>query len=443
MIPLMAASAPRLYTVENYDVSIRPDLVKGHLDGEVSIRFHSRAESPISALELDAGGLQITSVTEESKPQWFEHRGSLLFIVLTTPLYLDEHRTLTVRYQAGSSAGLKFFPDQVYTAAVRDWMPSNDGPEERATLHLSIAAPADMQVAASGRLTDTHTSGAQSLTEWQLDSPASPDWFGFALGAFTENTSQAHGVKLRILGAGTEVFEPTTAALGYLADRSGKSYPGQSYTQVFIHGDVVRSLAAGLTLLPESDSRGLAKDPEKLWLLTRELAQQWYGMKLGPKDWSDLWLSEGVSAFLADTFLGQRIGEQSYQQQIEHSRQIYNRLRVQQKDRALSYSEWTTREDADGEIPVYKGACFLDLVHEMTGDSTFWERLRWYTSEYWGQPVTSEDFQRAFAGINGNVRSAGKKNVAPLKETRAKALDSLFDVWVYGIPTTTARKGAK
>jgi aminopeptidase N len=446
MIPVLAAAAPRLYSVENYDVSIRPDLAKQHLDGEVRIRVRGQTESPVSALELDAGELQITSVTEESKPQWFERRGSLLFIALTTPLYSGEHRTLTVRYQAGSSPGLRFFPDQVYTAAVRDWMPYNDSPGERATLHLSLAAPADLQVAASGRLTATHTGGAQKLTEWQLDSPASPEWFGFALGAFAENTSQAHGVKLRVLGAGTEVLEPTTAALGYLADRSGKSYPGENYTQVFIHGDVVRSLAGGLTLLPESDAQGLAKDPDKLWLLTRELAEQWYGMQLFPKDWSDLWLSEGVSAFLADTFLGQRIGEASYQQQIEHSRQIYNQLRVQEKDRALSYAEWTTREDADGEIPVYKGACFLDLVHELTGDSTFWERLRWYTSENWGQAVTSEDLQRAFAGISGNFRTAGKKagigskGATPLKETRSKALDTLFDVWVYGIPPKTAKK---
>ena len=69
-----------------------------------------------------------------------------------------------------------------------------------------------------------------------------------ALGGFAENTSDAEGVKLRVLGAGTQIFEPTAAAMHYLAESTGKHYPGQTYTQVFTHGDVIRSMAAGLTL---------------------------------------------------------------------------------------------------------------------------------------------------------------------------------------------------
>jgi len=73
---------------------------------------------------------------------------------------------------------------------------------------------------------------------------------------------------------------------------------------------------------------------------------------------SDLWLSEGVSAFVADGFLLQRLGKQSYDKELEHSRQIYNRFRTEGKDRPLDYTEWTTREDAGGEIPIHKGASF-------------------------------------------------------------------------------------
>ena len=64
IIPLVAGPLPRPYTVENYEVSIQADLVKQRLNGEVKIRFHSQVETAISALELDAGGLQIASVVE-------------------------------------------------------------------------------------------------------------------------------------------------------------------------------------------------------------------------------------------------------------------------------------------------------------------------------------------------------------------------------------------
>ena len=188
----------------------------------------------------------------------------MLFVVLTNPVRLDEQRTITVRYQAGPAPGLKFFPDQVYTSVTSDWMPCNDRPGERATLHLTIAAPPDTKAAGSGQLTATRASEGQSITEWQLDSPTEPSWFGFALGGFAENTSDAEGVKLRVLGAGTQVFEPTAAAMHYLAERTGKHYPGQTYTQVFTHGDAIRSMAAGLTLLPESYAQGLGKQPDDL-----------------------------------------------------------------------------------------------------------------------------------------------------------------------------------
>jgi len=322
VVPLGAAPLARPYTAENYDVSIRPDLAKQRLYGEVRIRIHNQTDTAISALELDAGGLEITSVDEGEAPQPFERDRSLLIVVLASPLRAAEPRTITVRYQAGPAPGLKFFPDQIYTSAVSDWMPCNDRPGERATLHLTITAPPDTKAAGSGQLIATRAGEGHAITEWQLDSPTEPSWFGFALGGFAENTSDAEGIKLRVLGAdpkivaGKEITDPTAAAMHYLAERTGKHYPGQTYTQVFTHGDATRAMAAGLTLLPESYAQGLGKQPEDLRLLASELAHQWYGIGIASRDWADLWLSEGVSAFLADAFLGQRFGKETYEREI-------------------------------------------------------------------------------------------------------------------------------
>jgi aminopeptidase N len=455
IVPLGAATLSRPYTVENYDVSVRVDLANQRLYGEVSIRLHGLADTPISALELDAGGLEVGSVTEGQASQPFERDRSKLVVVLTNPLRPDEPRTVTVRYQAGPAPGLKFFPDQIYTAGDGEWMPCNDRPGERATLHMTITVPIDPKVdiktAASGQMTATRTAEGQSITEWRLDSPAEPSWFGFALGSFTENTSDAEGVKLRVLGAGTEtgadkqILEPTAAAMHYLAERTGKHYPAMTYTQVFAHGDAVRSMA-GLTLLPESYAQGLAK-PENLRLLASELAHQWYGVAIAVQDWSDLWLSDGVSAFLADGFLGQRLGKESYEREIQRSRQIFNQRHAEGKDRQLSGAEWTMRQEADGEIPEHKGAWFLYLANQLVGDNVFWNGLRLYTSDQWGHTASSEDLQKAFDAVNTGNRSAakngdgasGRKNKKSSAKNAGTPLDNLFDLWVYGIPNTTSR----
>lgn len=450
IVPLSGAPPARPYSVESYDVSLRiDDLAKQHLAGEARIRIHSQADAEVSALEMDAGALQITSVMEGQAAQSFDRDHNKLFIVLTRPLRADEPRTITVAYQGGPAAGLRFFPDQIYTSATSDWMPCNDSSGERATLHLTITAPAEMKAAASGKLTATRTSSGQSVSEWQLDSPTEPSWFGFAVGNFAEKTSDAEGIEMRILGKssqigeGTEIFEPTAAAMHYLGERTGKHYPGETYTQVFVHGDGMRAMAGGLALLPESDVEGLGKQPDHVWLLTDEMAHQWYGIGISVKDWSDLWLSEGISGFLADAFSGQRLGKEMYEKEIQHARQIYTQLRAEGKDRPLSDTGWTTRQQASGEIPEYKGTWFLYLVNQMLGDAVFRDGLRLYTKDEWGEAATSGDLQRAFDAVDTGMVQAGEKAGKGRRKgtpkNTARPLDNLFDLWVYGVPNATSK----
>lgn len=352
---------------------------------------------------------------------------------MTRPIRPEESRTITVHYQAGPAHGLKFFPDQIYASAVSDWLPANDRPGERATLHLAIAAPPEMNVAASGRAT--------SPTEWQLDTPTAPSWFGFAAGAFSENTAVADGVKLRVLGGlksaelksgDKQILEPTAAALHYLAERTGKPFPGQTYTQVFVHGDVTRSMAAGLTLLPETYAQELAKQPDHLRPLADALAHQWFGVAIQPKDWPDLWFADGIPAFLADTFLGRKFGKEAYDREIAHSRELYKQLAAEGKDTPLSDAEETTRQQ--------KGAWFLYLANQLMGDNAFWDGLRLFTGAAWSQSATSEDLQRAFDAVNQKGAASGsRKNHKGGAKDSSTPLDNLFDMWVYGVLSPQSR----
>ncbi len=443
IVPLEAAPPLRPYAVEHYDVSIRADFAKQRLFGEATIRFHGQGDNAVSALEFDAGKLQIMAVREGRSSQPFEQKRGSVFVVLERPVDPDEQRTITVRYEAGAAAGLNFFPDQIVASNVSSWMPANDLPGERATLHLTLTVPVDMKAAASGRLTDTRTSEGQSVTEWQLDTPAEPARFGFAVGAFSESVSEADGVKLRMLGDGARVAELTNAAMRYLADRTGKRYPGESYTQVFSKSDAAASLAGGLTLLPESYGRSPEKQPEDAWLLADQLAHQWFGIGITTKDWSDLWLTDGVSAFLADSFLAKQFGNDKYEREIQHARQMYDQLRLEGRDRPLSDNDRTTRNDAAGGIPEFKGAWFLYLLNQMVGDNTFWNGIRLYTSNQWGRAAGSEDFQSAFEAANTGSPNAGKKGAARSPANSSKNLANLFDMWVYGIANAAPKKRSR
>ena len=399
---LTAAPLPRPYTVEHYDVHLTPDLAAQRIAGEVTMRLRSQIDR-LDAVELDTGSLEILSVLENQRTPYFEHNGGRLIIDLATPAYKREVRSLTIRYIARAAKGLVFYPDQIYTSFfTHDWLPSNDRPDDRATLRLVIDPPPHTKVAASGRFDGT---------AWLVESPTPPFLFAFALGDFAESTTQADGVTLRTLGQ-ANVSAPTAEVLRFFAERTGHPYPGAVYTQVFTHGKVEQE-AVGLTLLPESYGETLATHPEDLWLLAHELAHQWYAVGIQCKDWSDFWLNEGLATFMADAFLEHRYGKTRYQQEIERSHALYEAQVAQGKDRPLSYTDWQTSDQVGGAIPYHKGAWFLAELRRQLTDAVFWQGLRLYTKDHWNAAVTSDDFERS-------VETAAHKD-----------LSKLFARWVF------------
>lgn len=402
MGPLGAAPLPRPYSVDHYDVRLTPDFAGKQISGEATIRLTSRTER-LDAIELDSGALDIGSVKEGQAARYFERKEKSVIVVLGSPAFKGDHRTLTIRYTAGSAKGLVFFPDEIYTSFfTSDWMPCDDRPDDRATLRLTLDVPSQYKVAASG-----NPEGA----DWVVDTPTATFLYAFAVGDFAESTRKVDGVTLRVLGK-ADVFDATASAMHFLAERSGHPYPGTTYTQIFTHGPVEQE-ALGMTLLPESYAGGLARDPADLWLLSHELAHQWYGIAIPTRDWSDFWLSEGMATFLADAYLEQRFGKARYDREIAASKANYDTMRNQGRDRPLSFTDWQTPQQAGGRLPYDKGAWVLAELRKQLGDEVFWRGLRTYTAAHWGQPVTSEDLQ------------------ASMQSAAGKDLTKFFKQWVY------------
>jgi len=404
--PAAAAPLTRPYIVEHYDVHLRPDLAARRMAGEVTIKLTSRTDR-LDAIELDAGDIEIASVKEGQAALYFERKEKILIVAMHSPVYKNDHRSITIRYTAVPAKGLVFFSDQIYTSFfTSDWMPCDEHPEDRATLALTIDVPPQFKVAASG-----HPDGAT----WTLDAPYPAFLFAFAAGDFAESTKKVDGVTLRVLGK-ADVFDDTAAVMKFLAERSGKAYPLDTYTQVFTHGTVEQE-AVGMTLLPEKYAADLAQHPENLNLLAHELAHQWYGVKIVAKDWSDFWLSEGMATFLADCFLEQRFGKARYEHEIAESRQTYENLRAQGRDRPLFFTDWQTPQQAGGPLPYHKGAFLLAELRRLLTGEVFWRGLRAYTNAHWGGQVTSDDFESAMASVAGKDLS--------------KQLTRMFQQYIY------------
>jgi aminopeptidase N len=422
--PATAADSPaseRGFDVLHYAATIEPNIPALSVVGHVSIRV--RLLASVDSLEFDRGELTIDAVREGSATLRFEPLPRRVRVRLPRPVERGQTRTIDIDYRGAPRFGLQFAPErsQVYTSfSTSQWLVCIDAPDERATLDLSVALPADLRAAGSGRLITTRRRADGIVVhEWQQYRPMPSYTFGFAAGKFDEVTTRDRRVGYRYLGAAfasprelERVFADTPDMVRFFASRAGVYYPHASYTQVLVANTAGQELA-GLALLSDAYGRNLRDNPEAINLSAHEVAHQWWGNLVTCRDWRHFWLNEGFATFMAAAYDEHRFGRAAYDRDIDAARMRYEQVRKTSGDRPLVFPSWD-RPTADDRTIVYqKGAYVLHRLRETLGERLFWKGIRDYTRGYQGQSVTTPDFQRAMEASTG------------------RRLSDFFATWVY------------
>jgi len=416
-----ALSADRGFDVLHYAASIEPNIQLMTVAGRVSIRV--RLLNRIDSLEFDRGELTIASVREGSVMLRFEQLPRRVRVRLPRPVERGQTRTIDIEYRGTPRFGLQFAPErsQAYTIfSTSQWLVCIDAPDDRATLDLEVALPADLRAAGSGRLVGTERRpDGITVHRWHQDRAMPTYTFGFAAGKFDEVTTRERRIGYRYLGAAfastrelERVFADTPDMVRFFGERAGVPYPHLSYTQVLVANTAGQELA-GMALLSDAYGRNLRDNPESINLSAHEVAHQWWGNLVTCRDWRHFWLNEGFATFMAAAYDEHRFGRAAYDRDIEAARTRYEQVRKTSGDRPLVFPSWD-RPTADDRTIVYqKGAYVLHLLRETLGEQRFWKGIRDYTRRYQGQPVTTPDFQRTMEAATG------------------KDLTDFFATWVY------------
>lgn len=414
-------TSQRGFNVLHYTARLDPDLPGRTLRGSEKISLVPTVAG-VRDVTFDAGSLVIDGVRQHGKKLPFEKVGKRLVIRLPSAVAVGKRLDIEIEYHGAPPFGLEFHPeaDQLYTIfSTSEWLVCLDAPDQRATLDLSVALPADFKAIGNGRLVSKNRLGGhRELYRWRLDEPVPSFVYGFAAGKFNEAGARADGVELRFLSHELQpaplqkLFADSGDMLKFFGGRAGIPYRG-TYDQALVTETIGQELA-GFALLSEAYGRDVLEKPEAEDLIAHEAAHQWWGIMVTCRSWSDFWLNEGFASFMAAAYIQHRFGDAAYQEIVERWHQRVERLVATGKDHALVYRKWTHPSRDDRAVVYQKGAYVLHLLREQLGERDFWNGIRDYTREFRGKSVTTADFKDAME------RSSGRN------------LDAFFRQWVTG-----------
>lgn len=304
------------------------------------------------------------------------------------------------------------------------WLPlpfTSRGPDlidDAFTFELLLTVPAGMKAVGPGEARPLREVAGGLETHGFDLAPATPAYLlGFAVGPFTERTEtvtrgrrpRRSQVTLRYLFApGADIafedrFGSTGPALTWLEAWTGVRYPDSTYTQVVVPGGVAQEKAS-FALLGTRTVAVADEAPSEAWFVIHELSHQWFGRHLGPRDWSDHWLTEGFAVASTWLFSEQRWGAPRGAAELERARIRFGRAASSGKDRPLRVPAWRSPGDAGGSIAYTKSLLVLARLRGAVGADAFDGGVRrWFAAASRPLAASSESLLEAMAAESTQV----------------------------------------
>ncbi len=408
----------------HYDLDLTWDPDARTLTGAETLLFRATADAPTFRLDLGEP-LEVGEVLLDGEPVEHERAGKDL--VVDSPVEADRRYELSLDYtgtpepvdvpttRGDFSATGWTITDTGETWTMQEpwgaytWYAVNDHPSDKALYDFTLTVPSPWVGVANGELVDRSEADGATTTSWHLAEPAASYLVTTAFGDFemTEDTSGS-GVPItywtpRDDPATKKALAKTPAAMDWLEERLGP-YPFDTFGTVVVDS---RSGMETQTMVTLGDTE-YTLSPE---VLLHELAHQWYGDRVTPTDWSDMWMNEGMAMYLQGMWEAERYGITVEQQMDDWSY-------LEADDRRSAGPPGAYDQDAFGSGNVYYGpALMYQELREKVGDEKFFA------------------FVRAWPEARDNDNATRADYLAFIEEQTGAELDDFFDAWLLGRTT--------
>lgn len=400
------ADGCRDYTPVGYFLDLDYDPVSDFLRGECVCEL--RTAQPTCELSFDLG-LQVDAIFVDDDPVSFDQRDGKLVVFID--LEPGAHQ---VRISYGGRPGdvaIRGERSWLRTPlgalgarmphAAAFWYPVNDHPSKKATYRTSITLPKPFVAVLPGKLQHREETANKARFEWQSSEPIAPHVYSLAVEPLTldihsdaESESQflaAFGELPReVAGSARESIEETPAIVEW-ASRHFGAYPFDSL------GGIVTQQAGPYALETQTHpiyGNAFFGDGINPYVVAHEIGHQWFGNAVSVSDWSDIWISEGLAAYVSWLW-----SEESGNGTCDELFSSFYQLR-RGDTRYWEIAPGNPSPALLMSAPVYeRGAMAVHCLRRAVGDERFFETLRTWTRDRVHRHGSVSDLTLLFNGI--------------------------------------------
>jgi aminopeptidase N len=422
--------APSLsFTISHMQLHIDPDFEKKSIECRQRLDLQIVRDS--DAIELDAAELDVKSVSLSSKLD-FRAIGDKLIIKLGRTYKERSYIRLDIAYSARPRKGFYFIsPDKHYprkqleawtqgeSTESKYWFPCLDHPQVKFTSSISVVAPAGMVAISNGKLVKVDKKGKSQVYHWTSANPHPAYLTSVVIGAYAESSDKGlmqYYVPADRKQDAPRTFEHTPEMLEFFEGYLGTKYPFEKYSQVavqdFVYGGMENSSCTTLTLDTLHDKKAHL-DFTSDYLVSHELAHQWFGDLVTCSDWQHVWLNEGFATYCEALYWEASRGLEEFQYYVMLTADDYLEEAGTRYLRPIVTKTYKHPDDLFDRHTYEKGGCVLHMLRHHVGDSHFKRSVKTYLQRYANSTAETDDLRKVFELETG------------------KSLQQFFDQWVY------------
>ncbi|MDQ3807129.1 MAG: HEAT repeat domain-containing protein [Thermoproteota archaeon] len=418
-----------LFTINHMRLEIEPDL-QSHTISCVQ-RLSIITLQDTDTIELDAAELQVKTVSAEGRLD-FRSLDDKLVVKLGGTRKERSKIELDISYTAKPRKGFYFVgPDKYYpekhqeawtqneTTEARFWFPCIDHPRVKFSSEISVTVPIGFTAISNGILLKVEKKDKKQIYYWSEANPHPSYLTSIVVGKYIEMKDRKnlyYYVPPEKRQDALRSFEHTPEIIRFYEEYLGVNYPYGKYSQVtvqdFVYGGMENTSCTTLTqdtLHDEKAHRDFTSD----YLISHEIAHQWFGDLVTCSDWQHIWLNEGFATYCEALYWEASKGKDEFQYYMMQTADDYLEEARTRYTRPIVTKVYKHPDDLFDRHTYEKGGCVLHMMRHLVGDKYFRRSLRTYLQRFANGNAETDDVRKLFEFETG------------------RSLQQFFDQWIF------------